>query len=114
MAKQSAVAAPAQVAAPVYALNDKAAAMAALVIGTPTLQTPAKGLGKTWRAAGHTAANTRVGALAAILAGTDGTFTADAAQAVLAAEKLAGLNLGTGSPRSYVAAFIKNGYFTAA
>jgi hypothetical protein len=107
------VAAPA-VDAPLYALNEKAQAMAELVVGTPTLQTPAKGLGKAWRAAGHTAPNTRVAALAAILAGTDGQFTAEKAQAVLTAEKAQGLNLGTGTPRSYVAAFIKNGYFTPA
>jgi hypothetical protein len=110
MKKKADITAPAT-DAPVYTLNEKAQAMAELVIGTPTLQTPAKGLGRAWRAAGHTAPNTRVAALAAILASTDGQFTAEKAQAVLTAEKAAGLNLGTGTPRSYVAAFIKNGYF---
>jgi hypothetical protein len=111
MAKQKEVA----VSAPVlFTLNDKARAMAELEIGGPTLQTPEKGLGKAWRQAGFTRPNTRVAALAAILATCGDEFTAPAAESALAAAKKEGLNLGTGSPRSYVVAFIKNGYLTQA
>jgi hypothetical protein len=111
--KKQAVIAEATTATPVYTLNEKAAAMAALVVGMPTLQTPAKGLGRAWRTAGYQAPNTRVAALAAILAECNDVFTAETAQAVLTEAKANGLNLGTGTPRSYVAAFVKNGYFTA-
>jgi hypothetical protein len=104
-----------EVSTPVlFTLNDKARAMAELEIGGPTLQTPGKGLGKGWRLAGYTQPNTRVAALAAILATCGDKFTAPDAEAALASAKKEGLNLGTGSPRSYVVAFIKNGYLTQA
>lgn len=100
-----------QKATPVYSLNDKALALATAEIAGNTLQTPEKGLGRAWRQAGYTASNTRVGALATVLAACGESFTAEQAQAALTAAKKDGLNLGTGTPRSYVAAFIKNGYF---
>lgn len=94
----------------VYTLNDKALALSAIVAPMATLQTPDKALGRAWRSAAYTQPNTRVAALATILAVAP--CTAEQAQAALAAGKLAGLNLGTGTPRSYVKAFIKNGYMT--
>jgi hypothetical protein len=113
MKKQTVVSTPAT-DAPVYTLNEKAMGMAELVIGTNTLQTPAgQKLGREWRKAGHTAPNTRVAALAMVLAECGTEFTAEQAQAALTAGKASGLNLGTGTPRSYVAAFVKNGYFAA-
>jgi hypothetical protein len=97
-----------------FTLNDKAMALASAEIGTPTLQTPDKGLGKAWRAAGFTRPNTRVAALATVLQECGEEFSAAEAEAALRAAKADGLNLGTGSPRSYVVAFIKNGYFEQA
>lgn len=96
---------------PAYVLGEKAAALVAAEQVKATLQAPTKGLGREWRAPGYTAANTRVGALAAVLAYAGERFTAEQAQQALIKAKTEGLNLGTGSPRSYVVAFVKNGYF---
>jgi hypothetical protein len=109
MSKSTTVAAP---AAPLFTLNDKASALAAVDAASATLQTPEKGLGREWRKAQYTAPNTRVGALR-VLADVV-PCTAEAAQAALAKAKAEGLNLGTGTPRSYVVAFVKNGYLTKA
>lgn len=99
-----------------YTLNEKALELASSVEAPGfTLQTPDKGLGKAWRAAGHKAPNTRVYALATILANCGETFTQEQAEAALKAARDAKvLNLGTGSPRSYAVAFVKNGYFAQA
>lgn len=106
-AAPAAPAAPA--AAPTYTLNAKAAALAAQGSAAgPTLQRSAPGFGVAWRANGKTAPNTRAQALAAIAA-IPAPFTVAAAQAALAPLGKAGV-LGSGTPRSYVAAFVKNGY----
>jgi len=97
-----------------FTLNEKAMTLASQEIGAATLQTPDKGLGKAWRTAGFTRPNTRVAALATVLATCGEEFSAADAEAALRAAKADGLNLGTGSPRSYVVAFIKNGYFEQA
>ena len=99
--------------APTYSLNEKAQLLAAQGANAgPTLQRSAPGFGGAWRANGKTAPNTRAQALAAIAALEPG-FTAEAAQKALAEMHKAGI-LGSGTPRSYVAAFIKNGYFVLA
>lgn len=95
----------------VYTLNQAATALATAVTPGNTLQAPQKGLGLAWRAAGYKAPNTRAAALAAVMAAHNGPFTLDQAQATLQAAKTAGLNLGSGTPRSYAVAFVKNGYF---
>lgn len=107
-----AVAAPAAAPATLYALNAKAAALAAAGGNAgKTLQAPSKGLGLGWRAAGYTAPNTRAMALA-VVAALGETFTVAQAQAALQAAKAAGtLNLGSGTPGSYCKAFVANGYF---
>lgn len=104
--------------APTYRMNEKAQALAAQGANAgPTLQRSAPGFGVAWRANGKTAPNTRAQALAAI--GALGSspevarFTAEEAQKALAEMHKAGI-LGSGTPRSYVAAFIKNGYFVPA
>ena len=113
---QDQVAPEAPVAQPVmYTLNEKAVALAALGLQAgPTLQAPpGEKLGAAWRAPKYTASNTRAGALAAILAATqDGAISALGAQNALQDAKKDGLNLGTGTPRSYVKAFIANGYLS--
>lgn len=99
--------------APTYSLNEKAQLLADQGANAgPTLQRSAPGFGVAWRANGKTAPNTRAQALAAIAALAPG-FTAEEAQKALAEMHKAGV-LGSGTPRSYVAAFIKNGYFVAA
>ena len=75
-----------------------------------TLQAPSKGLGLAWRAAGHKAPNTRCYALAAIQAAHPNGCTMEQAVSALSAAAKAGLNLGSGTPRSYVKAFVANGY----
>ena len=93
-----------------YGMNEKAQALAAQGADAGlTLQRSAPGFGVAWRANGKTAPNTRAQALAAIGA-IDAPFTAEEAQKALAEMHKAGI-LGSGTPRSYVAAFIKNGYF---
>ena len=95
-----------------YTLSAKAQALATATSVGNTLQTPAKGLGMGWRTAGHTAPNTRAGALATIHAASNGQpFTQAQAVAWLQAAKAAGLNLGSGTPGSYAKAFVANGYF---
>jgi hypothetical protein len=99
--------------APTYSLNEKAQLLAAQGANAgPTLQRSAPGFGVAWRANGKTAPNTRAQALAAIGA-IGAPFTAEEAQKALAEMHKAGI-LGSGTPRSYVAAFIKNGYFVPA
>lgn len=99
--------------APTYSLNEKAHLLAAQGANAgPTLQRSAPGFGVAWRAHGKTAPNTRAQALAAIAVLAPG-FTAEEAQKALAEMHKAGV-LGSGTPRSYVAAFIRNGYFVAA
>lgn len=96
-----------------YTLNAKAAALAAAgAAAGNTLQRPAVGLGMAWRSAGHKAPNTRALALGALVTACGTKFTAAEAIAALGEAKKAGLNLGAGSPLSYVKAFIANGYFT--
>ena len=94
-------------------LNEKAQALAASAearqVGT-TLQAPTKGLGLAWRAAGYMAPNTRAYALAAIKAAYPTGCTVAQAVGALQAAKTAGLNLGSGTPNSYVKAFVANGY----
>jgi hypothetical protein len=94
-----------------YALNEAATKLAALGLEAAATLQAGEHRGPAWRAANYRAPNTRAGALAAIASAANGQpITAEAAQAALAAAKLAGLNLGTGTPRSYVKAFVKNGY----
>ena len=97
---------------PLYTLSAKAQALATATTPGNTLQRPAAGLGMAWRTAGHTAPNTRAGALAVVLAASNGQpFTQAQAQAWLQAAKAEGLNLGSGTPGSYAKAFVGNGYF---
>ena len=92
-------------------LNAKASELAKLgADAAHTLQAPSKGLGLAWRNAKHTAPNTRASALAAIQAAHPEGCTMEQAIAALQAAKLGGLNLGSGTPRSYVKAFMANGY----
>ena len=92
-------------------LNAKAVELAKLGgEAAHTLQAPSKGLGLAWRAAGHKAPNTRASALAAIQAAYPNGCTIEEAVSALQAAKLGGLNLGSGTPRSYVKAFVANGY----
>ena len=92
-------------------LNAKATELAKLGgEAAHTLQAPSKGLGLAWRNANHTAPNTRASALAAIQAAHPEGCTMGQAVAALQAAKLAGLNLGSGTPRSYVKAFVADGY----
>jgi len=74
--------------------------------GDPKLSDP------NWRSNGHKATNTRAIALATIVQELGSGFAAAEAQACLAKWHKAGaLHLGSGTPASYVKAFIKNGYF---
>lgn len=98
--------------APLYTLSTKAVALATAQQVGNTLQRPAPGLGMAWRTAGHTAPNTRAGALAVIhSASNDQPFTQAQAQEWLQQAKAAGLNIGSGTPGSYAKAFVGNGYF---
>lgn len=65
-------------------------------------------VGAQWRANGHKAPNTRHEALSAIAA-IGSTFTLEAAAAALKPLKDAAI-LGSGTPASYLKAFIKAGY----
>lgn len=95
-----------------YTLSAKAVALATAQQVGNTLQRPAPGLGMGWRTAGHTAPNTRAGALAVVHKASDGQpFTQQQAQQWLQEAKAAGLNLGSGTPGSYAKAFVGNGYF---
>jgi hypothetical protein len=86
----------------VFALSEKAVAIAE----RPTLQAPAKGLGKGWRQAGHKAPSLRHGAIQAIVkASKRGVITEEDALAALA-----GVPLGAGTPRSFFKAFVEQGY----
>lgn len=96
--------------APTYVLSEKAAALAAAgAAAKDTRQRTAPGFGLAWRAHGKDAPNTRAQALAAIAAIGAPCTAAQAATALTALHK-AGV-LGSGTPRSYVVAFVKNGYF---
>lgn len=97
---------------PVYTLAAPALAIAAQPVGATTTQgaLPAHN-GVTWRiTSAKLAPNTRVGALQVLAAAVP--CTAPAAIAALATAKAQGLSLGTGTPASYVKAFVKNGYLT--
>lgn len=99
--------------APRYALNAPARALADQGHeAAPTLQKLGKDTDPAWRTHGYKATNTRAIALAVILQELGQGFTAGEAQAVLSKHHKAGhLNLGSGTPASYVKAFVKNGYF---
>ncbi len=91
--------------APLFTLNPAAALLAAQgAAARLTLQSPTKGLGQQWRAPNYQAPNLRAIALANISA-LGATFTELQAQGALK-----GTALGSGTPRSFVVAFIKNGY----
>ena len=95
-----------------FTLNTKAQELAASAKASQaalTLQAPAKGLGMGWRNAKHTAPNTRAHALAVL----PEQFTLEQAVALLDAARKEGLNLGSGTPRSYCKAFVVNGYFVS-
>lgn len=98
-----------------YKLNGPAASLAAQgASAAPTLQKKGdpKHSDPNWRSANHKATNTRAIALATIMANFAGPFSAAEAQKLLSiANKEHGLHLGSGTPASYVKAFIKNGYF---
>ena len=101
------------VAVELLMLNAKAQELAKLGAedkAPSTLQAPSKGLGLAWRAAGHKAPNTRCYALAAIQAAYPNGCTMEQAVTALGVAAKAGLNLGSGTPRSYVKAFVANGY----
>lgn len=102
-----------------YTLNPHAQVLAqqgATNQAATTLQRSAPGHGMAWRATGKRAPNTRAHALATVAAGANGKpFSALQAQGWLQAAVKAGtLHLGSGTPASYVKAFIKNTYFTPA
>lgn len=89
-------------AAATYTISAKAQVVADRV----TLQRPAPGLGKAWRTAGYKAPSLRHQAIAAIAAAANGKpFTAEQAMAALK-----GVALGSGTPNSFVKAFIACGY----
>lgn len=102
---------PAVVAAtnsnPTYNLSAQAALVAAGAGNT--LQNAKSGLGKAWRTTAQAKPNTRTSALQAIAA-IPAPFTLAQAQSALATLHSAG-TLGSGTPRSYCVAFVKNGYF---
>lgn len=92
--------------APLYALTGKQPRQG----NTPQLGGVKSGLGKGWVAAAKPANNSRGAALAALAAlGT--TFTQ--AQGLAALCALPKGTLGSGSPRSYWAAFVAGGYLAA-
>lgn len=92
--------------APLYALGTKAPRQGT----TPQLGGVKSGLGHGWVAAAKPAPNSRAAAVAALQALGD-SFTQAQALAALAA--LPKGTLGSGSPRSYWAAFVANGYIVA-
>jgi hypothetical protein len=111
MAKQAKVAVPAT--APAYVLGDKATA---IVAAAPRVTAQRLAQVTTPKVAGHWAkvngtsgSNTRAAALAAIAA-----VAPCSAESAAAALKASGVHLGSGTPRSYVVAFIKNGYLVVA
>lgn len=92
--------------APLYALTGKQPRQG----NTPQLGGVKSGLGKGWVAAAKPASNSRGAALAA-LAALGATFTQ--AQGLAALGALPKGTLGSGSPRSYWAAFVASGYLAA-
>jgi hypothetical protein len=89
-----------------YTITEKAQIVADRV----TLQRPAPGMGKAWRTAGYKAPSLRHQAIAAIAAAANGQpFTAEQAMAALG-----GVPLGSGTPNSFVKAFIACGYLAPA
>lgn len=85
-----------------YTVSEKAQIVADRV----TLQRPAPGMGKAWRAAGYKAPSLRHQAIAAIATATKGKpFTTEQAMAALK-----DVALGSGTPNSFVKAFIACGY----
>lgn len=83
-----------------------------------TLQRPAKGLGRGWRAPGHKAPSLRHNALAALAAVAEEDeagalfITYEQALKVFKALHDEGL-LGSGTPRSYWTAFVAEGHLVA-
>jgi hypothetical protein len=69
-------------------------------------------VGAHWRNNGHKATNTRA-IVIETLASLGETFTRDQALSVLAPLKAAAI-LGSGTPASYIAAFVKSGYLEVA
>lgn len=81
-------------------------AKAQTIANNVTLQRPAPGMGKAWRTAGYKAPSLRHQAITAIANATNGKpFTAEQAMAALK-----GVALGSGTPNSFVKAFIACGY----
>ena len=92
-----------------YALGDKAARE----MQTLSTAKGKTGLGRGWRAAATGGRNTRAIALDAIeeAMGEEDSLTEDAVLAALTTVKD---QLGSGSPRSYLRAFVASGYLTEA
>lgn len=112
MAKSKNVAAPAASApaAPVlYTLNDKALAMSGAQASNTLQGILPKGNGKDWRQNSATQApNTRVLALAHLVAQVGDTFTAEQFLTSMAEHKKTAT--GTWTPASRFKAFVKSGY----
>jgi len=104
--KTPAQTAPAAAGAPLFALTGKAPRGH----NTPQLGGTKSGLGNQWVKAAKPAPNSRALALAA-LATLGATFTMEAGLKALSA--LPKGSLGSGSPRSYWAAFVASGYVAA-
>jgi len=105
------VAAPASTEELFWTLSDKGLAVLDKA-GIMTRQRGAEGLGSKWHTAAVAKAGTRPQALAA-MQGAGPAFTRSQAVAALAPLKLAGV-LGSGTPGSYWAAFVKCGYLEIA
>lgn len=108
-APAAAPAAPATGKAVMYSITAKA------MVITPRL-TPQRGctvsVGAQWRNNGHKATNTRAIVMETLYELGD-TFTHDAALTALAPLKKAAI-LGSGTPASYLRAFVKSGYLAQA
>ena len=99
---------PETTSVPTYELDEKAVKIAETVDSPrATLQRSAVGFGRAWRQHGVAKPNTRALALSAIW--QVAPCTAEEAAAALRPLAEQGI-LGSGTPRSYVVAFIKNGY----
>lgn len=97
--------APAATSGTVYTITAKAKVIAPHL----TLQRGCTvAIGPNWRAGQHKATNTRA-VVIEVLAELGTTFTRDQALAALAPLKAAAI-LGSGTPASYLAAFVKAGY----
>ena len=90
-------------AATLLAVTEKGAAVAAKTGNTLQRPDPDAKYGRDWRVPGTTRPNTRAAALDELK--LQGSFTFEEGMAVLK-----GLPLGSGTPRSYLKAFIASGY----